>query len=102
MNSYELALTAPSRPRVYLFHHLGARCFGRGATPGLTYQREPRCCAIPLLDAVWHIPVQHSNLEFQDSGICIVIMPSRPAPCQTVRFCGGCGSPATVLNFTFI
>ena len=23
MNSYELALTAPSRPRVYRFHHLG-------------------------------------------------------------------------------
>ena len=25
MNSYELALTAPSRPRVYQFHHLGSR-----------------------------------------------------------------------------
>ena len=29
LNSYELALTAPSRPRVYQFHHLGVSVSGR-------------------------------------------------------------------------
>jgi hypothetical protein len=47
LNSYGFAPTAPSRPRVYLFHHLGrAPYFGRSGrirTPDLRFWRPLLC-----------------------------------------------------------
>ncbi len=51
MNSYELSLTAPSRPRVYQFHHLGSPglCRSGGTlTPCRTW--NPRLPAFLYLD----------------------------------------------------
>ena len=35
MNSYRLSPTTPSRWRVYQFHHLGTRTYGRLVSPGV-------------------------------------------------------------------
>ena len=64
LNSYELALTAPSRPRVYQFHHLGVDGYCHNGRSGRIRTRDLRFWR-PLLYQLSYAP---SLLDILDSN----------------------------------
>ena len=83
MNSYELSLTAPSRQRVYRFHHLGKQIF-------LSSLARPRpLIPLPRLRICYHFqPRLFEWQEWEDSNPRPAVLETAALPAELHSYRG--------------